>query len=71
MSNKTSAITIPIICRGCGNRVEKTLGWVKSDGNFVCDCGRSVTIKADSLIEAYTRLEEALDAFRNGLDIPD
>jgi len=31
--------TVPIPCPTCGEKTEKSLGWLKTNDHFTCGCG--------------------------------
>jgi transcription elongation factor Elf1 len=51
----------PFPCPYCGENLDQTIGWFKTNDQIVCSrCGRTITFNAKQLREILPALEEAL-----------
>jgi hypothetical protein len=39
MAGLLDDIEVELVCRGCGRKTAKTVGWIRSHEQFVCSCG--------------------------------
>jgi DNA-directed RNA polymerase subunit N (RpoN/RPB10) len=51
--------TIPITCANCGNKINKTIGWIKSNNNISCKCGIIINLKTDKFIRDIENVEKS------------
>jgi hypothetical protein len=53
---------VPIPCPACGNKIEKTVGWLKSNEHVICDCGSRINVDANNVIAGLEKVERLLHA---------
>jgi hypothetical protein len=53
---------IPIPCPACGNKIEKTVSWLKSNDHVICDCGSRINVDANKVIAGLEKVERLLHA---------
>ena len=59
---------IGIPCPKCGEKTEKSIAWIRSNNNFVCDgCGSAINVEADKLLAGIKKAEQAVTNFRKSL----
>ncbi len=46
MKSPLDHVTISIPCK-CGTKTDKTIGWIKSNTEFVCICGITIPLNSD------------------------
>jgi hypothetical protein len=50
---------IPIPCPGCGRKTEKTIGWLKDNRQFTCECGAVINLQSDDFREGIGKADKA------------
>lgn len=61
-------VKVGIPCPKCGHETEKTVAWIKSNDEFICeDCGSTVTVEKENLISGLKEVDESIAEFRKGL----
>ena len=66
--NTMDSASIDIPCPGCGQKVSKTIGWLKSHPNLVCPgCGAAIRVDPDQLRKITDGVNKALDNLRRTL----
>lgn len=62
----TQNLNIP--CPQCGQKVEKSVGWIKANDSYVCPgCSGLVSLDKQGLIAGLNSADKALDAFRKSI----
>ena len=59
---------VALTCRECGEKITKTLGWLKTHPEFACvDCGTRYDV--NKLVDSFVggEAQKAIDKFRSGL----
>lgn len=51
---------ISIPCRACGNSSKKTLGWIKTNNEFKCQCGTVLEISAEKLLRTGGAVDRSI-----------
>jgi len=57
--------SVSLTCTKCGDEVTKTIGWLKQNPDFTCDCGQS--FEAHKLIRLVKKGEKSVGKFVAGL----
>lgn len=53
---------IGIPCPECGQKTEKSIGWLKTNKEFAClGCGRAIKIDADAAIREIKEVDKAVN----------
>jgi hypothetical protein len=50
--------TVPIPRPTCGEKTEKSLGWLKTNDHFTCGCGTVVRVNGEEFVR---QIESAID----------
>nr|WP_314094226.1 hypothetical protein [uncultured Shinella sp.] len=59
---------IAVPCPKCGNKTEKTIGWVKSHDSFACGgCGETISIDKEKLLSGLDEAEKSIAKFRKSI----
>ncbi len=53
--------TVPIPCPACGQKTEKSLGWLKANDHFTCGCGTTVNVNGEEFVG---KIESAIDELK-------
>lgn len=57
--------TIAIPCPGCGEKNEKSVGWLKANDELTCaGCGQAVHLQRDKLLAGLKGIEEQIAEFQ-------
>jgi len=48
-------------CANCGKEHPKTIGWIKANDHFTCECGARTDIERDQALEAFGRVDQAME----------
>jgi hypothetical protein len=57
---------VPIPCPACGNKIERTVDWLKSNEHVICNCGNRINVDANKVIAGIEKVERLLHAtFKN------
>ena len=40
-----SSCELPLECSGCGKKVAQSIGWIKSNLSYTCDCGQELDLR--------------------------
>jgi len=59
--------TIDIPCE-CGDVTPKSIGWLKSNDQFVCKCGRLIRINAGSLVKEVSNVDKSVEDLQKTID---
>ena len=60
--------TIGVTCPKCGNQIEQTIGWLKSNDNVTCPgCGSDFIINSEKFFAGIEKAEEAFSKLRKSL----
>jgi len=54
--------TVQITCPACCKKIEKTVGWLKSNEQVICDCGSRINVDANKVIAGLEKVERLLHA---------
>lgn len=57
--------SVTLTCTKCGQEISKTVGWLKQNPDFACNCGQN--FEAHKLIRRLDQGEKAIDKFRSSL----
>lgn len=61
--------SIDIPCENCSSETPKTIGWLKTNSQFICSCGAVIEIDSDDLIREIKTIERSIadleKTFRN------
>ncbi|WP_319636859.1 YnfU family zinc-binding protein [Brucella sp. MAB-22] len=56
--------TIGVTCPKCGNQIEQTIGWLKSNDNVTCPgCCSDFIINSEKFFAGIEKAEEAIAKF--------
>lgn len=55
---------IEIPCENCGRKTNKSIGWIKTNTNFICDCGTRIVLDSDKLRREISKADRAIDEFQ-------
>jgi prophage tail gpP-like protein len=58
----TDDAIVPIPCPECCKKIEKTVGWLKSNEHVICDCGSRINVDANKVIAGLEKVERLLHA---------
>lgn len=62
--------TIGVTCPKCGNQIEQTIGWLKSNDKVICPgCGTDFTINSERLSAGLKKAEEAFSKLRKSREL--
>ncbi len=64
MSTNFNSATINIPCPKCGRKTAKTIGWIKSNGSYVCGCGSTINLDKDQFVRGIGAAERSVDDFK-------
>jgi hypothetical protein len=53
---------VPNSCPACGNKIEKTVDWLKSNEQVICNCGNRINVDANKVIAGIEKVERLLHA---------
>lgn len=53
-------VGISIPCSDCGKSTRKTMNWVQSHDELVCECGASIDLDKTEATQATRRLKKSL-----------
>jgi hypothetical protein len=67
MSGLFDDAEIPIPCPKCGRETQKSVGWIKSNDEFTCDCGQVIRLEADDFRRGIEESEDALEDLKRKL----
>ncbi len=56
--------TVGIPCPNCGEKVEETIGRLKTDPNLTCGCGAVIQVDAKDLRSGIDQIERSLNELR-------
>jgi len=62
MSGFLDDLEIPIVCSKCGHETPHTIGWMKSNRQFKCECGHMVEFGADDFGAGMAEVDRAFEA---------
>ncbi|MGE7007531.1 hypothetical protein [Sphingomonas sp. NPDC049708] len=57
--------SVSLTCTQCSQQITKTIGWLKQNPDFACDCGQS--FEAHKLIRRLEQGEKSVGKFVAGL----
>jgi len=60
--------TLPIKCADCGLETPQSVGWIKTNNQFTCACGRVIEIQADQFLGEIDKAERALAELMNSIN---
>lgn len=61
-----AAISIP--CPGCGEKTEKTIGWLKTHNHFACPaCQKIITLEKEKLLSGLKSAEKSIADFQRSI----
>ena len=53
--------TVRLPCPACGHATPKSIGWLKTHGEYACDgCGALVTLDEDDLLHTVRKAHDAV-----------
>jgi hypothetical protein len=61
--------TIEIPCRKCGQKHQKTIGWLKANNHLACSCGVILRFDMDEFIAAIKKAEDAIESIPRNITI--
>ena len=61
--------SISFPCPKCGQKHEKTIGWLKANAELTCGCGVNIGLKTDELIKAVEQVEAQLATIPRKINI--
>ena len=53
--------TIELPCSACGQKLQKTIGWLKAHRQFDCTCGKPITVDLTQFEQTERTLQKSLD----------
>lgn len=60
--------TIGVTCPKCGNQIEQTVGWLKSNDKITCPgCSSVLVIDSEKLFAGIEKAEDAVAKFRKSI----
>lgn len=60
--------TIGVTCPNCGNQIEQTIGWLKSNDKVTCPgCSSDLVINGEKLFAGIEKAEEAFSKLGNSV----
>ena len=51
----------------CGRKTEKSIGWIKTNKEFTCACGKRIALDADQFVREIAKAEGGLAKFKQSL----
>jgi hypothetical protein len=60
MKGMIDQVEISIPCSDCGKRTKKTMKWVQSHEELICECGASIDLDKTEETQATRRLRKSL-----------
>ncbi len=61
---------IGVTCTKCGNLIEQTIAWLKSNDKVICPgCGTDFTINSERLSAGLKKAEEAFSKLRKSREL--
>jgi copper chaperone CopZ len=60
MLESLDSYEISISCTHCGNKIKKSIGWIKSNSDFICVCGTRIKLDADQFKSDIADVERSL-----------
>jgi hypothetical protein len=58
----TDDAIVPNPCPACCKKIEKTVGWLKSNEHVIRDCGSRINVDANKVIAGLEKVERLLHA---------
>ena len=56
---------IEIACKSCNKKTSKTVGWIKQNTSFTCNCGSTINIDSSQFRSEIAKIEKSLkDLFK-------
>lgn len=60
--------TIGVTCPKCGNQIEQTIGWLKTNDKVACPgCRSELVIDSEKLFSGIEKAEKAVSKFRKSI----
>lgn len=60
--------TIGVTCPKCGNQIEQTIGWLKSNDKVICPgCNSDFAIDSEKFFAIIEKAEKAVSKFRTSI----
>jgi hypothetical protein len=53
---------VPFSCPACGDKIEKTVDWLKLNEQMICNCGNRINVDAKKVIAGIEKVERLLQA---------
>ena len=60
MLESLDSYEIHISCTHCGHKIKKSIGWIKSNSDFICVCGTTIRLDADQFKSDIADVERSL-----------
>ncbi|WP_287880461.1 hypothetical protein [Acidovorax sp.] len=54
--------TVDIPCPGCGKKVAKTIGWLKTHPKFDCACGQPIAVDLSQFKQGLAGAQKSMDS---------
>ena len=56
-------------CPKCGQKVNKTIGWIKANSHLACACGANIRLDKERFLGPLKQAEDALKSFPRNITI--
>jgi len=64
VTNLNESATIDIPCPKCQHKTTKSIGWLKANSQFTCECGVVVVLQHEELLEGLAEIDARIEALK-------
>lgn len=62
MKLNLDSATVQLPCSACGQKLAKTVGWLKLHPKFTCSCGQPIEVDLSQFQQGEARVQKSLDS---------
>lgn len=67
MAGILDSAEIEIVCKKCGRKSKKSVGWIKRNRHFTCACGCRMLLDADGLLREVGKVDRSVDTLQRDI----